>query len=227
MRYVVPAAQIPTVEVAGMTARFPVHRIYCVGRNYGDHVREMGNDPKKPPIFFSKPADAIVASGASIPYPPATTDFHHELELVVAIGEGGANISADSALGHVYGYAIGVDLTRRDLQAAAKSAGAPWDTAKGFDRSAPCGTITQITDAGHPRETNIWLQVNGERRQKTSTSQMIYGIAETIAELSKLYTLVPGDLIFTGTPAGVGPLVPGDRVACGGDGLESLEFSIV
>jgi len=227
VRYVVPAAQIPTVEVAGMAARFPVHRIYCVGRNYGDHVREMGNDPKKPPIFFSKPADAIVASGASIPYPPATTDFHHELELVVAICEGGANISADSALGHVYGYAIGVDLTRRDLQAAAKSAGAPWDTAKGFDHSAPCGAITQITDAGHSREADIWLQVNGEPRQKTSTSQMIYGVAETIAELSKLYTLVPGDLIFTGTPAGVGPLVPGDRVACGGDGLEPLEFSIV
>lgn len=227
MDYVVPISEAPAVEVTGTTARFPVHRIYCVGRNYGDHVREMGNDPKKPPIFFSKPADAVVPSGAAIPYPPGTDNFHHELELVIALGEGGAAIPADAALGHVYGYALGVDLTRRDLQSAAKNAGAPWDTAKGFDLSAPCGAISAVSSGVHPLDVTIWLKVNGELRQETSTSQMIYGIAETIAELSKLYALAPGDLIYTGTPAGVGPLVPGNRVECGGDGLEPLEFSII
>lgn len=226
MDYVISPPEIASVEVIGAPARFPVHRIYCVGRNYGDHVREMGNDPKKPPIFFSKPADSIVASGAVIPYPPATGNFHHELELVVAIGEGGTDIPVDAALDHIYGYAIGVDLTRRDLQKAAKDAGAPWDTAKGFDLSAPCGAITAVSGGAHPLDCDMWLKVNGKIRQETSTSQMIYGIAETIAELSKLYTLVPGDLIYTGTPAGVGPLVSGDRVECGGDGLESLDFSI-
>jgi fumarylpyruvate hydrolase len=227
VEYVVPAGELPTVEVRGTTARFPVHRIYCVGRNYGDHVAEMGNDPKKPPIFFSKPSDAIVASGAEIPYPSATENFHHELELVIAIGSGGADIPTTSALDHVYGYGIGVDLTRRDLQAAAKNAGTPWDVAKGFDQSAPCGVISPVSEIGHPLDVRIWLTVNGELRQETSTGAMIYGVAETIAELSKLYMLAPGDLIYTGTPAGVGPLDRGDQVACGGVGLEGLDFSIV
>jgi fumarylpyruvate hydrolase len=227
MDYVVPVGDVPSLQVVGTDARFPVHRIYCVGRNYGDHVAEMGNDPKKPPIFFSKPADAIVASGAQIPYPPHTNNFHHELELVVAIGTGGADILMSSALDHVYGYGIGVDLTRRDLQKAAKESGTPWDTAKGFDSSAPCGAISPVADNKHPLNTHIWLTVNDEVWQETQTSAMIYNVPETIAELSKLYTLVPGDLIFTGTPAGVGPLVPGDRIACGGDGLEGLAFSII
>lgn len=224
--YVFPASRIPSLEIVGVQARFPIHRIYCVGRNYGDHVREMGNDPKKPPIFFSKPADALVEGGARIPYPPMTDNFHHELELVVAIGEGGADIPLSAALDHIFGYGVGVDLTRRDLQTAAKNSGTPWDTAKGFDFSAPCGALTTVSDGGHPLSTRIWLTVDGQLRQETNTSAMIYGVAETIAELSKLYCLAPGDLIFTGTPAGVGPLVSGDQVACGGDGLEALAFII-
>jgi len=226
MEYVIPALNQPSLEVKGTAARFPVHRIYCVGRNYGDHVAEMGNDPKNPPIFFSKPADAIVESGAQIPYPPQTENFHHELELVVAIGLGGEDILMPNALDHVYGYGIGVDLTRRDLQTAAKNSGTPWDTAKGFDCSAPCGTLSPVSDRMHPLDARIWLTVNDEKRQETATSAMIYSVPETIAELSKLYTLVPGDLIFTGTPAGVGPLIPGDQVACGGEGLAELEFTI-
>ena len=191
--FVVPARDVPTVEVSGNSARYPVHRIYCVGRNYGDHVQEMGNDPKKPPIFFSKPSDALVESGAQVAYPPATGNFHHEVELVVALGTGGADIAEANALDYVYGYAIGVDLTRRDLQSAAKNGGTPWDTAKGFDQSAPCGAITPVTDGQHPLDAEIWLAVNGDRRQETSTAAMIYGDPETIAELSKLYTLMPGD----------------------------------
>jgi fumarylpyruvate hydrolase len=216
---------IPSVEIAGNRARFPVHRIYCVGRNYADHVREMGSDTKEPPVFFTKPADAIVASGTSVPYPPRTENFHYEVELVAAIGTAGRNISAARALGHVFGYAVGNDLTRRDLQGASKKKGLPWDTSKAFDASAPVGAIRPAS-LGHVVRGRIWLSVNGEIRQQSDVSEMIWSVSEIIAELSTLFELRAGDLIYAGTPAGVGPLKPGDRIECGIDGLEPLRNAI-
>jgi fumarylpyruvate hydrolase len=218
----------PTVEVAGSDARFPVHRIYCVGRNYAAHAREMGMDPERePPFFFSKPADAIVPNGAAVPYPPCTANLHHEIELVVAIGEGGSNIPVENALAHVFGYAVGNDLTRRDLQFAAKEKGQPWDVSKGFDHSAPISAIGRVADVGHPERGAIWIEVNGERRQSADLAEMIWTVPEVIAELSMLFELRPGDLIFTGTPAGVGPVVPGDSLVGGIDGLDTLRTTIV
>jgi len=218
----------PTVEVAGSDARFPVHRIYCVGRNYAAHAREMGMDPERePPFFFSKPADAIVPNGAAVPYPPRTANLHHEIELVVAIGEGGSSIPVENALAHVFGYAVGNDLTRRDLQSAAKEKGQPWDVSKGFDHSAPISAIRRVADVGHPERGAIWIEVNGERRQSADLSEMIWTVPEIIAELSALFELRPGDLIFTGTPAGVGPVVPGDSLVGGIDGLDTLRTTIV
>jgi fumarylpyruvate hydrolase len=218
----------PTVEIAGKSARFPVHRIYCVGRNYAAHVREMGSNPaREPPCFFMKPADAVVANGSSIPYASRTSDMHHEIELVVAIGKGGHDIAAAAALEHVFGYAVGNDLTRRDLQAAAKHAGLPWDVAKGFDRSAPLTAIRSAAESGHLVAGRIWLEVNGKIRQDSNLSEMIWSVPEIIAELSTLYELQPGDLIFTGTPAGVGPVHQGDRIVGGIDGLETLRTTIV
>ena len=218
----------PTVEVAGSDARFPVHRIYCVGRNYAAHAREMGMDPERePPFFFSKPADAVVANGASVPYPPRTANLHHEIELVIAIGEGGSNIPVENALAHVFGYAVGNDLTRRDLQFAAKERGQPWDVSKGFDHSAPISAIRRVADVGHPERGAIWIEVNGERRQSADLSEMIWTVPEIIAELSALFELRPGDLIFTGTPAGVGPVVAGDSLVGGIDGFETLRTTIV
>ena len=217
-----------TVEVAGSTARFPVHRIYCVGRNYAAHAREMGSDPERePPFFFMKPADAVVPNGAAVPYPPRTANLHHEIELVVAIGEGGQDIPVANALAHVFGYAVGNDLTRRDLQAAAREEGRPWDVAKGFDHSAPLSAIRRVADVGHPERGSIWLEVNGEARQRADLSEMIWDVPEIIAELSTLFELRPGDLIFTGTPAGVGPLQPGDSLVGGIDGLDTLRTTIV
>ncbi len=189
---------------------FAVRRVYCVGRNYEEHVREMGNDTREPPFFFSKPADAVVVGGASIPYPPQTEDLHHEIELVVAIGKDGANIAAADALDHVYGYAAGLDMTRRDIQAVAKKAGRPWDMAKGFDFSAPIGTIEPASAIGHPDTGAITLSVNGTERQRGDLSDQIWGVADTIAYLSTLVTLKAGDIIMTGTPAGVGAVVRGD-----------------
>jgi fumarylpyruvate hydrolase len=218
----------PTVEIAGKSTRFPVHRIYCVGRNYAAHVREMGSNPaREPPCFFMKPADAVVANGSSIPYASRTSDMHHEIELVVAIGMGGHDIAAAAALEHVFGYAVGNDLTRRDLQAAAKHAGLPWDVAKGFDRSAPLTAIRSAAESGHLVVGRIWLEVNGKIRQDSNLSEMIWSVPEIIAELSTLYELQPGDLIFTGTPAGVGPVHQGDRIVGGIDGLETLRTTIV
>lgn len=217
----------PSVAIAGSDARFPVRRIFCVGRNYADHVREMGNDPKsEPPLFFTKPADALVESGAVIAYPSNTSDFHHEIELVIAIGKGGANIAEASALEHVWGYGVGVDLTRRDRQAEAKKAGAPWDTAKGFDHSAPISALTPVASSGDPTNARIWIKVNGETRQDAKTSEMIWSIPEIIAALSNWWELKPGDLIFTGTPSGVSALNPGDVIEGGVDGLAPLSFSI-
>jgi fumarylpyruvate hydrolase len=217
---------IPSVEIAGTRKRFPVHRIYCVGRNYADHAREMGSDPMvEPPIFFTKPPDAIVANGAAIPYPPRTENLHYEVELVIAIGGAGRNIAAGQAFGHIFGYAVGNDLTRRDLQGASKKKGWPWDTGKGFDASAPIGAIRPAS-LGHVERGRIWLSVNGETRQQSDVSEMIWSVSEVIAELSTLFELKAGDLIYTGTPAGVGPLEPGDKIECGVDELETLRNTI-
>lgn len=207
---VVPAPALVTVPVAG-GGLFPVRRIFCVGRNYAEHVREMGGDPtREEPFFFTKPADAVVTGGADTPYPPATQDLHHEMELVVAIGAGGRDIDEAEALAHVFGYAAGLDMTRRDLQGAAKKAGRPWDMAKGFDHSAPIGEIAPAVSIGHPAAGLIELRVNGVVRQSSDLAKMIWSIPETIAYLSRLVTLAPGDLIFTGTPEGVAATVRGD-----------------
>ncbi len=217
-----------TVEVAGSVARFPVHRIYCVGRNYAAHALEMGADPERdPPFFFMKPADAVVPNGAAVRYPSCTANLHHEIELVVAIGEGGQDIPVASALAHVFGYAVGNDLTRRDLQSAAREQGRPWDVAKGFDHSAPISAIRRVADVGHLERGVIWLEVNGETRQHADLSEMVWDVPEIIAELSKLFELRPGDLVFTGTPAGVGPVQRGDSLVGGIDGLDTLRTTIV
>ena len=205
---------------------FAVRRVYCVGRNYAEHVVEMGNDTRDPPFFFGKPADAIVVGGANIPYPPQTSDFHHEIELVVAIGKDGADIAAEDALTHVYGYAAGLDMTRRDLQVAAKKAGRPWDMAKGFDASAPIGTIEPVSAIGHPDRGAITLSVNGVERQRGGLADQIWGVADTIAYLSQFVTLRAGDIIMTGTPAGVGAVVTGDVLYCSVDGLADMQVRV-
>ncbi len=205
-----PRVEPVSVAIAGSEARFPVRRIFCVGQNYAGHVREMGGDPARPaPFFFTKPADAVVASGAMLAFPSQTADLHHEVELVIALGHGGANVAVADAPALVFGHAVGIDLTRRDLQAAAKQAGRPWDMAKGFDQSAPLGALSP----GLPPACGaITLSVNGEQRQAGDLGQMIWNVAEIIAVLSTYVTLAGGDLIFTGTPAGVGPIHPGDRL---------------
>jgi len=225
--FAITPSATPSVAVAGTDVRFPVHRIYCIGLNYADHVREFGREPdQSPPVFFMKPADAVVENGAPVPYPPATTDFHYEIELVVAVGRRGRQIAAERALQHIFGYAAGNDLTRRDLQRAAKGRGEPWDTAKGFDHSAPVAAIRPAT-LGHLSRGRIWLSVNGERRQESDLGHMIWDVPHIIAALSQLYELKPGDLIFTGTPAGVGPVKVGDRLEGGVEGLEVLHNTIV
>ena len=217
----------PSVAIQDTPVRFPVHRIYCVGRNYAEHAREMGSDPRRePPFFFSKPADAVVANNAAIPYPPRTQNFHHEVELVVAIGTGGSNIAVANALAHVFGYAVGNDLTRRDLQKQAKDAGKPWDISKGFDRSAPIAAIRPVSTSGHINRAAIRLKVNNEVKQQANVADMIWSVPEIIAELSTLFELQPGDLIFTGTPAGVNALKKGDRIEAGIEGLEMLSTTI-
>jgi fumarylpyruvate hydrolase len=225
--YVFTPPPHPSVAVVGSDARFPVRRIFCVGRNYADHVREMGNDPKsEPPVFFTKPADAVCDSGAAIRYALSTQNLHHEVELVVAVGLGGTAIAAGEALAHVWGYGVGVDLTRRDRQAEAKKNGTPWDAAKAFDQSAPVGALTPAASSGHPTAGRIWLSVNGDTRQNADLTEMIWSVPEIVAAVSRLWMLQPGDLIFTGTPAGVGPLQAGDRIECGVDGLATLQFDI-
>src|SRR5690606_14037076 len=212
-----------SIEVRGTSDRFPVHRIYCVGRNYAAHAREMGKDPERePPFFFTKPADAIVPNHATVPYPTRTANLHHEIELVVAIGKAGRNVPAASALDYVFGYAVGNDFTRRDLQFEARDKGRPWDTSKGFDCSAAITAITPVSECGHLSKGRIWLSVNQELRQNGDLDELIWKVPEVIAELSTLFALVPGDLIYTGTPAGVGALNVGDRVEGGVDGLDVL-----
>jgi len=212
MDFIFAAPAPASVAIDGKTARFPVHRIYCIGRNYADHAKEMGMAVDRgTPVFFCKPADAVVADGTTIPYPPKTADLHHEVEMVVALQSGGVNIAATDALRHVFGYGVGLDLTRRDLQAAAKKEGMPWDTAKAFDRSAPVSAIKPAAKSGHPLRGKLTLEVNGQLRQQTDISDMIFSVPQIISELSRLFTLAPGDLIFTGTPAGVAALKPGDE----------------
>jgi fumarylpyruvate hydrolase len=205
-----PTPALPLVE---SNQTFPVGRIYCVGRNYAEHAREMGHDPERePPFFFMKPADAIVQNGATLPYPQATKDLHHEIEMVVAIGRDGADIPVAKALDHVFGYGVGLDMTRRDLQGEAKKMGRPWEMGKAFDNSAPCTALKTAAMMGHPATGAIWLKVNGKIVQKGDLSEMIWNVPETISYLSKLITLKAGDLIMSGTPAGVGPVKAGDKL---------------
>jgi fumarylpyruvate hydrolase len=211
--------------VEGEAAAFPVRRILCVGRNYAAHRREMGGDERDPPFFFAKPADAVVPPGGEVPYPSRTRNLHHEIELVVALKGGGADLSPDEALDRVFGYAVGVDLTRRDLQNAAKDKGQPWEAGKAYDASAPISAIRRA--AGPPPQGRIWISVNGEVRQDGVVADMIWNVGEIIAEASKLWRLAPGDLIFTGTPEGVGPVVRGDRIEGEVEGVGRLAFEIV
>src|SRR3954454_19578570 len=226
MKYVIDFPATPTLPVLESNAGFPVGRIYCVGRNYAEHAREMGHDPdREEPFFFMKPADALVTDGR-FPYPPGTKDVHHEIELVVALGQGGRGIAVERALGHVWGYGVGLDMTRRDLQAAAKKAGRPWEVAKAFDASAPISALVPAAKLGCLDRGAIRLDVNGERRQTGDLGQLIWKIDETIAYLSGLFELASGDLIFTGTPAGVGAVRRGDRLHGHVDGVGDLEVEV-
>lgn len=219
----VPQLAVPTIAISGTAQRFPVRRIYCVGRNYADHVREMGNDPREDlPFFFSKPADAVVGSARVLPFPPRTAQLHHEVELVVALHRCGVNIDITDAASMIFGYAVGIDLTRRDLQAEAKKSGRPWDMAKGFDHSAPIGPLTPGIP---PASGSISLSIDGELRQSGDLEDMIWSVAEIIAALSTYVELAPGDLIFTGTPAGVGPIKRGESVRGMIAGIDPIEIT--
>lgn len=216
-----------SAAIAGSAARFPVRRIFCIGRNYAEHAAEMGASVDRGnPVFFCKPADALVADGTDIPYPQATQELHHEVEMVVALHSGGADIAEADALAHVFGYAVGLDLTRRDLQAIAKAKGMPWDTAKAFDHSAPLSAIRTAAEIGHPQHAALTLEVNGLVRQQSDIAQMIFSVPETLARLSRLFELKAGDLVFTGTPAGVGPLVRGDAFLARLAGIAELRGRI-
>ena len=222
-KYAIDIGPVPSLPVEGSDLRFPVGRIYCVGRNYADHAREMGHDPnREPPFFFMKPANAIVENNASLAFPVSTKEVHHEIELVVAIGKGGKNISVEKALDHVWGYGVGLDMTRRDLQGEAKKMGRPWEMGKAFDESAPCTALQPAAKIGHPAKGAIWVKVNGQTKQQGDLSQQIWNVQEQISYLSNLITLQPGDLIFTGTPAGVGPVNPGDKLEGHVDGVGDL-----
>ncbi len=222
---------VVSVPVVGSTARFPVHRVYCVGRNYEDHAKEMGHSGREPPFFFLKPADTVVVADAgqtaTIPYPDLTSNFHHEIELVVAIGTGGRNIAAADAFKHIFGYATGLDMTRRDLQSDMKKTGKPWCIGKAFDHASPIGPITPAAQAGDITQAAIWLQVNGVDRQRSNVAKLIWNIAETIEQISKGWELQPGDLIYTGTPEGVNAVVRGDVLHGHVDGLTDIRFQVV
>lgn len=230
MTHAIATPPIPSLAITGSVQRFLVHRIYCIGRNYAEHAKEMGAAVERDtPMFFMKPADAIVAdegSGVVVPYPSATHELHHEVEMMVALGRGGRDIAPGDALDCVFGYGVGLDLTRRDLQAAAKAKGHPWDAAKGFDASAPASVLVPVARCGHPRRGVLTLQVNGEPRQRGDIADMIFGVAAIIHELSKLWTLAPGDLVFTGTPAGVAALARGDRFSAELEGIARLQGAI-
>ncbi|WP_310626130.1 fumarylacetoacetate hydrolase family protein [Limnohabitans sp.] len=230
MRYLFAPTPVVSVPVVGLAARYPVHRIYCVGRNYEEHAKEMGFTGREPPFFFMKPADSLVVVNAGetgrMPYPSLTQNLHHEIELVVAIGQGGKNIKTADALSHVYGYAVGLDMTRRDLQNEMKKQGRPWCIGKAFDHSAPIGPITPSAQAGDVARAEIFVQVNGQDRQRSNVSQLTWNIAETIEHLSAAWELQPGDLIYTGTPAGVGAVVSGDTMLGAVAGLGELKVHV-
>jgi fumarylpyruvate hydrolase len=230
MSFVFTPPATVSVPVVGLAERFPVNRVYCVGRNYEEHAKEMGFTGREPPFFFLKPANALVVieegQTGAMPYPSLTQNFHHEIELVVAIGTGGKNIKAADAMKHIYGYAVGLDMTRRDLQNEAKKLGRPWDIGKGFDHSAPIGPITRAADAGDIENAEIYLQVNGQDRQRSDTSKLIWNIAESIEHLSAAWELQPGDLILSGTPAGVAAVVAGDTLVGGVAGIGTLTVKV-
>lgn len=228
MNFVFHAPVVPTLGIADSDARFPVHRIYCIGQNYALHAQEMGSVvDRERPIFFMKPADAVVTGDADVAYPPATENLHYEVEMIVALSSGGSDIAVADALDCVYGYGVGVDLTRRDLQAEAKQKGRPWDIAKGFDQSAPVSALQPVSAVGHPSAAALTLSVNGSVRQSDDIGQMAYSVAEIIHELSKLFELKAGDVIFTGTPSGVGPLQRGDRFVAELAGVATLQGRMV
>jgi fumarylpyruvate hydrolase len=225
-RYVIPPPPTPVLAVAGTERLFPVRRVWCVGRNYIEHIREMGQDERAPPFFFAKPADALVPDGSTIPYPPLTKDLHHEVELVVALKGGGRNITPQDALDLIYGYGVGIDLTRRDLQIASREIKRPWEIGKAFDGSGPCGALRPAAEIGHPNAGRIHLTVNGAVRQDGDLNQMIWNVPEVIAQLSNQVALAAGDVIFTGTPAGVTALKPGDVIAAEVAGVGSVMVTI-
>ena len=228
MNFVIPAPTVSSLPVEGSDDRFPIHRIYCIGRNYAAHAVEMGHDPdKEPPFFFQKPADTILEDGKDFPYPSQTSDVHFEIELVVALGQGGTDIPENQALDCIYGYGVGIDMTRRDLQGEAKKMGRPWEVGKAFEHSAPCTAITPASSIGHPSEGRIWLNTNGKLRQEGNLNQLIWKIPESISYLSGLFTLAPGDLIYTGTPAGVGALQRGDLIQGGVEGVAEIELKVI
>lgn len=231
MSFIFAPAPVVGVPVLGRAERFPVHRIYCVGRNYAEHAKEMGFTGRELPFFFMKPADAVVVAepgrATPLPYPSLTGNLHHEIELVVAIGKGGRDIPAARAHEHIFGFAVGLDMTRRDLQNDMKKQGRPWCIGKGFDHSAPIGPITPVADAGAVEKAAIWLQVNGADRQRSTVDQLIWNIAETLEHLSAAWELQPGDLVYTGTPEGVGAVVRGDVLEGGIDGLGTIRLEVV
>ena len=225
-RYVIPQPPQPVIMVTGSDKFFPVRRIWCVGRNYVEHIREMGQDERAPPFYFAKPADAVVPDGATVPYPPLTKDLHHEVELVVALKSGGRNIKLEKALETIYGYGVGIDLTRRDLQIASRDLKRPWEVGKAFDASAPCGPLKPASEIGHPKKGKITLKCNGKLRQDGDLEQMIWNVPEIISNLSEIVELVAGDIIMTGTPAGVAATVPGDKLECEIEGVGKLTITI-
>ncbi|MEX0310533.1 MAG: fumarylacetoacetate hydrolase family protein [Tateyamaria sp.] len=227
MGFVISPPPQASVAVSGSDDRFPVRRIFCVGRNYAEHAREMGKDPdREPPFFFTKPADAVVDSPCTVPYPPLTEDLHHEIELVIAIGTGGANIAPDAVMDHIWGAGVGIDLTRRDLQAEAKKMGRPWDWSKAFDHSAPMSPLTPLSELTSLETGRIWLAVNGTVRQDADIADLIWPVRDHVAYLSQAVTLVAGDLIMTGTPAGVGAVQTGDVMTGGVDGIGEIEVTV-
>jgi fumarylpyruvate hydrolase len=225
-RLVIPALPVSSLPVTGINGRFPIRRIYCVGRNYLAHIRELGHDEHEPPFFFAKASDMLVENGATISYPPLTHNYHHEIELVVAMKSGGLNLSVDDALNHVYGYAVGLDMTRRDLQQAAAKKGEPWEVGKSFDQAAPCSAIFPVAKVGHLNKGKIQLSVNSAERQNADLTMMIWSVPEIIYHLSRQVSLAAGDLIYTGTPEGVGPVVSGDKMVGHIDGLGELSITV-
>ena len=225
--FIIPAPATPSVAIAGSDRRFPVRRIICVGRNYAAHAREMGRDPdREAPFFFLKPADTVIDDASTIPYPPETANFHYEIELVAAIGRGGTDIPVERALDHVWGYGVGIDLTRRDLQLQAREAGRPWDWGKGFDNSAPIAPLRPVSEVGHIDKGRIWLAVDGVVKQDSDVSKLIWPTADVIAIVSRSMELKPGDLIMTGTPEGVGPVKPGETMTGGVEGVGEITIRV-